>query len=270
MPAGRERSRPARCITSIVRSPGRCRRRGRPTAAVWLRSSDTHARRAASRFCDLTATDQDSVLIDVETGSATGSGAGFDGSSAAVLRAGAGPHAAGDVRRPFYGGNANFVGWDLLGYPGVRTAVTPDEQRLGVAPRCRCGKSAYDSDMFNKATVGMRRPRGPPHGDDAEGHRRRRSSASAPPVASPRCRWRRPGCEVIGLEAGSVADAARFRARRDPQQRARLADWRCRRPITRCRRTAPTRRRRPRARRPPDDERRRRHDAALLGAELAA
>ena len=22
---------------------------------------------------------------------------------------------------PYYGGNANFVGWDLIGYPGVRT-----------------------------------------------------------------------------------------------------------------------------------------------------
>jgi hypothetical protein len=25
---------------------------------------------------------------------------------------------------PYYGGNANFVGWDLIGYPGLRMAVT--------------------------------------------------------------------------------------------------------------------------------------------------
>ena len=31
---------------------------------------------------------------------------------------------------PYYGGNANFVGWDLIGYPGIRLAVTADEQRM--------------------------------------------------------------------------------------------------------------------------------------------
>ena len=35
---------------------------------------------------------------------------------------------------PYYGGNANFVGWDLIGYPGVRLAVTADEQRLDASP----------------------------------------------------------------------------------------------------------------------------------------
>ena len=31
---------------------------------------------------------------------------------------------------PYYGGNANFVGWDLIGYPGVRTMVTAADQQL--------------------------------------------------------------------------------------------------------------------------------------------
>ena len=30
---------------------------------------------------------------------------------------------------PYYGGNANFVGWDLLGYPGIRTMVSAAEQQ---------------------------------------------------------------------------------------------------------------------------------------------
>jgi len=51
---------------------------------------------------------------------------------------------------PYYGGNQGFVGWDLLGYPGVRTAVVPDDQRLGTKP-VPLRRSAYDSDMFNKA-----------------------------------------------------------------------------------------------------------------------
>jgi gluconate 2-dehydrogenase gamma chain len=55
---------------------------------------------------------------------------------------------------PFYGGNASFVGWDLLGYPGVRTIVTADEQRMGITLKPN-HKSAYDYAMFNKATAGL-------------------------------------------------------------------------------------------------------------------
>ena len=56
----------------------------------------------------------------------------------------------GTFSDPYYGGNASFVGWDLIGYPGVRTNVTVEDQRLGadVPPN---HKSAYDYDMFTKA-----------------------------------------------------------------------------------------------------------------------
>jgi len=60
---------------------------------------------------------------------------------------------------PFYGGNANFVGWDLIGYPGVRTIVTPNEQRMGVTLKPN-HKSAYEYAMFSKASAS----RGPSHG----------------------------------------------------------------------------------------------------------
>jgi len=61
---------------------------------------------------------------------------------------------------PFYGGNANFVGWDLLGYPGVRTIVTADEQRMGITLKPN-HKSAYDYAMFTKANASH----GGHHGD---------------------------------------------------------------------------------------------------------
>lgn len=39
---------------------------------------------------------------------------------------------------PSYGGNANFAGWDLIGYPGLRMYVNPDLERLNAAiPRSR-------------------------------------------------------------------------------------------------------------------------------------
>jgi gluconate 2-dehydrogenase gamma chain len=99
-------------------------------------------------FLDLSARDQDSVLIDVETGAATG----FQSSSGVFFAMVRTHTLQGTFGDPYYGGNANFVGWDLLGYPGVRTNVSTEDQRLGVTltPNHR---SAYDTEMFNKASA---------------------------------------------------------------------------------------------------------------------
>ena len=105
-------------------------------------------------FGELTPIDQDSVLIDVETGAATGSGAGFAGSSAQFFTMVLNHTRQGMFGDPYYGGNANFVGWDLLGYPGVRTSVTAaDQQALERNQLKPNRRSAYDNEMFNKATA---------------------------------------------------------------------------------------------------------------------
>lgn len=83
-----------------------------------------------ARFIDLDHTDQDSVLFDVQTGGATGSGAGFLGSSAVffnLVRAHTWQATFGD---PYYGGNRDFIGWDLIDYPGPRMAVSVEDQKL--------------------------------------------------------------------------------------------------------------------------------------------
>jgi hypothetical protein len=36
---------------------------------------------------------------------------------------------------PYYGGNKNFAGWDLIRYPGPRLAVAPEDQRMSTAPK---------------------------------------------------------------------------------------------------------------------------------------
>jgi len=100
-------------------------------------------------FTELSAAEQDAVLIAVEAGTA----AGFAG-SAAFFNMVRTHTIQGTFCDPYYGGNANFVGWDLLGYPGVRTIVTADEQRLG-AEVPRNHKSAYDYDMFTKASASL-------------------------------------------------------------------------------------------------------------------
>jgi gluconate 2-dehydrogenase gamma chain len=53
---------------------------------------------------------------------------------------------------PIYGGNANFVGWDLIGYPGVRLSVSAAEQNLST-PATPTHTSAYDSGMFEKVRI---------------------------------------------------------------------------------------------------------------------
>lgn len=116
-----------------------------------LASLDRYARSSRGKsFLELSNTDRDSVLIDVETGAATG----FTGSSAQFFALVLNHTRQGMFGDPYYGGNANFVGWDLLGYPGVRTMVTPADQKAYEAGQLKPNhKSAYDYETFNKATV---------------------------------------------------------------------------------------------------------------------
>jgi len=58
----------------------------------------------------------------------------------------------GTFSDPFYGGNENFIGWDLIGYPGARIAVSSNLQRMDVKPESS-RKSAYDYGMFNKGEI---------------------------------------------------------------------------------------------------------------------
>lgn len=37
----------------------------------------------------------------------------------------------GTFSDPYYGGNRNFIGWDLIGYPGATLVSTPEMQRMG-------------------------------------------------------------------------------------------------------------------------------------------
>jgi gluconate 2-dehydrogenase subunit 3-like protein len=90
------------------------------------------------------------VLTDCEKGTATGFAGGSAGFFAMLLA-----HTRqGMFGDPYYGGNANFAGWDLVGYPGVRTMVTASDQRALEAGQLQPNhRSAYDYETFNKATV---------------------------------------------------------------------------------------------------------------------
>ena len=98
-----------------------------------------------SLFVELAAGDQDSLLRDIEAGVPDG----FTPHAAAFFNLVHAHTLEGTFSDPYYGGNANFVGWDLLGYPGVRLAVAADDQRMDRRP-ARVRRSAYDYEMFAK------------------------------------------------------------------------------------------------------------------------
>lgn len=88
-------------------------------------------------FATLSPSDQDAVLTTIERTSAQF----FNLVRAHTIQ--------GMFSDPFYGGNANFAGWDLIGYPGARIAVSANLQQLGGKPE-PSRKSAYDYGMFSK------------------------------------------------------------------------------------------------------------------------
>jgi gluconate 2-dehydrogenase gamma chain len=141
----------ARAAHYIDRALGGALAASRSDYGIGLEAVDRYAQSSRGKpFGQLAAADQDAVLTDCEQGTATG----FAGGSApffALLLAHTRQGMFGD---PYYGGNANFVGWDLLSYPGVRTMVTPADQRALEAGQLKPNhRSAYDYETFNKATV---------------------------------------------------------------------------------------------------------------------
>jgi gluconate 2-dehydrogenase gamma chain len=136
----------ARAARYIDRALGGALASSRQIYTAGLAALDSYARSSrGAPFARLSATDQDATLMDVEAGVATG----FPENPAAFFNLVRTHTLQGTFGDPSYGGNASFVGWDLIGYPGVRTSVSADEQRLGddIPPN---HKSAYDYGMFKR------------------------------------------------------------------------------------------------------------------------
>jgi gluconate 2-dehydrogenase gamma chain len=156
----------ARAARYIDRALGGALSGSREAYRSGLAALDAYARSSkGSGFHQLAAADQDAVLTDVERGTA----AGFTGSSTQFFNLVRTHTIQGTFGDPYYGGNAGFVGWDLIGYPGIRTQVTPADQTALEHDQLKPNhRSAYDSPMFTKATVSievLEVPDGASHGD---------------------------------------------------------------------------------------------------------
>lgn len=103
-----------------------------------------------SRFADLDDMQQDQVLASFESNSPA------QAADATELPPYAGTFfnlvlqhtLEGTFGDPHYGGNQDFIGWTMLGYPGVRLAVGPADQALNATPE-PTRISAYDLPMFD-------------------------------------------------------------------------------------------------------------------------
>jgi gluconate 2-dehydrogenase gamma chain len=154
-------AREARAAHYIDRALAGALAGSREAYAAGLAALDVYARASRGKpFVELAETDQDLVLVDVEKGAATG----FPAGSPPFFSMVRGHTWQGTFGDPFYGGNRNFIGWDLVGYPGVRTVVPADMQKLDAhtPPNHR---SAYDNQMFMKATARIESKGDFNHGD---------------------------------------------------------------------------------------------------------
>ena len=100
----------------------------KPAFIEGLEATDAFARRSQDRpFADLPPEKQDAVLTAMEKGAAEGfanAQAFFNRARRLALE--------GMFGDPYYGGNKNFAGWDLIKYPGPRLATTAADQKMGV------------------------------------------------------------------------------------------------------------------------------------------
>ena len=130
-----------------------------------LAALDRYARAThGAAFTALSPADQDAALMAMEADAAATVAGGFPGSPGQFFALLRGHTLQGTFGDPFYGGNANFVGWDLIGYPGVRTFVSADEQRMGITLQPN-HRSAYDGNMFNRAQASAAHEQDRRHGE---------------------------------------------------------------------------------------------------------
>lgn len=139
----------ARAVHFIDRGLTGAMAASREQYAVGLAALDEHALQAGgSAFHLLSASEQDAI-IEAMTQSAIPEFPMLNAGFFNLVRT----HTIeGTFSDPYYGGNRDFVGWDLLGYPGVRVMSTPEDVRLGkdLAPS---RQSAYDMPTHTKDPV---------------------------------------------------------------------------------------------------------------------
>ena len=189
-------AREARAAHYIDRALGGALKESREAYRAGFAAFDRYCRSSrGAAFVELSTRDQDSVLMDVESGSATG----FVGSSARVLRHGAHAHAARHVRRSVLRRQREFrrLGSDRI--PGLRLNVSVGGSAAWRQADTDASIGLRHTTCSPKRKPRSREPRSREPGAESEatwplGSKTptSSSSASAPRAAWRCCRSRRP------------------------------------------------------------------------------
>jgi gluconate 2-dehydrogenase gamma chain len=122
----------------------------RATYSDGLAAVDAYAEgRFGQAFADLDPARQDAVLRDMEQNVATG----FPAGSRAFFELVREHCLQGMFGDPVHGGNEDFIGWDLLGFPGVKLSFAAAEQQLDVIV-VPAHKSTADFPLFKRGRKG--------------------------------------------------------------------------------------------------------------------
>lgn len=136
----------ARAVHYIDRSLASHNADARDSYSVGLNTINEYALKTRGKhFPQLLADQQNSILLAVQTNKISGfipNGGGFFN----MLRS----HTIdGTFCDPYYGGNQNFVGWDMLKYPGIRLGVSEADVAAGANLEPN-HQSAYDHSTYTK------------------------------------------------------------------------------------------------------------------------
>jgi gluconate 2-dehydrogenase gamma chain len=139
-------AREARAVHYIDRSLASDNAGSRHNYAIGLTAIDGYAQNNHGKpFHQLSSEVQDEVLTLVIDGEI----AGFNPSGSGFFSMVRNHTIQGTFSDPYYGGNRDFIGWDMIGYPGVRIAASENDVAQGRALQPN-HQSAYDIPTFTK------------------------------------------------------------------------------------------------------------------------
>jgi gluconate 2-dehydrogenase gamma chain len=104
----------------------------------------------ATSFSALSASSQDSVLMQVEAGTAPGVPASDQAAAMANFQLLLSHMREGMFADPMYGGNRDLAGWQLIGYPGVTLVWSANDQTVGAkVPPSHDTATTYGGRPYN-------------------------------------------------------------------------------------------------------------------------
>ncbi len=139
-------AREARAVHYIDKSLASHNSNARQDYSVGLNAINEFARKTRGKnFAELIVDQQNSILLAVQENKVSGftpNGSGFFNR----LRS---DTIDGTFCDPYYGGNRDFVGWDMLRYPGIRLGVSEADVAAGASLPPN-HQSAYDHSTYTK------------------------------------------------------------------------------------------------------------------------